>query len=238
MSELEKGAVKAVQDLYDVVHHDILSMDLRKNYETWELLSNARTEGRVFAKLKWPKDRVVMIQKLHRKHISFRLKFRWCPYHLSKNQSNPKQFQNHFYVSQNTVCIYSSQIYSSHKHSYHKHSYQVRSFSLFSIPHYSMFNNTFIFLYLLFLLVMLQQRKYQTQLLLQRLQPEMYKIPQAFLKPYLWLQNRIIRRNRDPQGHWWTTNCLVGFIRHIASLAYHCHEPHDQVDHDCQEAHD
>ncbi|XP_028944176.1 uncharacterized protein LOC126588171 isoform X3 [Malus sylvestris] len=144
MSELEKGAVKAVQDLYDVVHHDILSMDLRKNYETWELLSNARTEGRVFAKLKWPKDRVVM----------------------------------------------------------------------------------------------LQQRKYQTQLLLQRLQPEMYKIPQAFLKPYLWLQNRIIRRNRDPQGHWWTTNCLVGFIRHIASLAYHCHEPHDQVDHDCQEAHD
>ncbi|XP_050109197.1 callose synthase 9-like isoform X4 [Malus sylvestris] len=60
MSELEKGAVKAVQDLYDVVHHDILSMDLRKNYETWELLSNARTEGRVFAKLKWPKDRVVI----------------------------------------------------------------------------------------------------------------------------------------------------------------------------------
>ncbi|RXH84667.1 hypothetical protein DVH24_032951 [Malus domestica] len=91
----------------------------------------------------------------------------------------PKQFQNHFYVSQNTVCISSSQIYSSHKHSY-------------------------------------QQRKYQTQLLLQRLQPEMYKIPQAFLKPYLWLQNRIIRRNRDPQGHWWTTNCLVGFIKHIS----------------------
>ncbi|KAM2691324.1 hypothetical protein EV2_005739 [Malus domestica] len=54
--ELEKGAVKAVQDLYDVVHHDILSMDLRGNYETWKLLSNARTEGRLFAKLKWPKD--------------------------------------------------------------------------------------------------------------------------------------------------------------------------------------
>ncbi|KAM0999395.1 hypothetical protein FF1_006102 [Malus domestica] len=71
MSELEKGAVKAVQDLYDVVHHDILSLDLRKNYETWELLSNARTKGCVFAKLKWPNNRVVMIQKLHRKHISF-----------------------------------------------------------------------------------------------------------------------------------------------------------------------
>ncbi|KAB2607463.1 callose synthase 9 [Pyrus ussuriensis x Pyrus communis] len=54
--ELEKGAVKAVQDLYDVVHHDILSMDLRGNYETWKLLLNARTEGRLFAKLKWPKD--------------------------------------------------------------------------------------------------------------------------------------------------------------------------------------
>ncbi|KAM1856022.1 hypothetical protein ACFX14_006307 [Malus domestica] len=66
MSELEKGAVKAVQDLYDVVHHDILSMDLRKNYETWELLSNARTKGRVFAKLKWPKDRVGMLVCLSR----------------------------------------------------------------------------------------------------------------------------------------------------------------------------
>lgn len=28
-SELEKGAVKAVQDLYDVVHHDILFGDKR-----------------------------------------------------------------------------------------------------------------------------------------------------------------------------------------------------------------
>lgn len=85
-SELEKGAVKAVQDLYDVVHHDVLSVNMRSvklliyasvnrivvwfssnhitlltatfrgNYETWKLLSNARTEGRLFAKLKWPKD--------------------------------------------------------------------------------------------------------------------------------------------------------------------------------------
>ncbi|XP_028944175.1 callose synthase 10-like isoform X2 [Malus sylvestris] len=174
MSELEKGAVKAVQDLYDVVHHDILSMDLRKNYETWELLSNARTEGRVFAKLKWPKDRVVI-----------------------------KDMQG----AQVKNCIHCVDALLNERP-----------------KRKDRFN--------------LKQRKYQTQLLLQRLQPEMYKIPQAFLKPYLWLQNRIIRRNRDPQGHWWTTNCLVGFIRHIASLAYHCHEPHDQVDHDCQEAHD
>lgn len=27
-----------------------------KNYETWNLLSKARTEGRLFTKIKWPKD--------------------------------------------------------------------------------------------------------------------------------------------------------------------------------------
>ena len=84
--EMEKGAVKAVQDLYDVVRHDVLSIDMRyvkfdgvglcvrliyfsfswiynlvnvyirDNYETWNILSKARTEGRLFAKLKWPKD--------------------------------------------------------------------------------------------------------------------------------------------------------------------------------------
>lgn len=28
----------------------------RENYDTWNLLSKARTEGRLFSKLKWPKD--------------------------------------------------------------------------------------------------------------------------------------------------------------------------------------
>lgn len=83
-SELEKGAVKAVQDLYDVVRHDFLSVNMRSvklitlcfcvvnisfdfqlnaflgffrdTYDTWNLLSKARTEGRLFSKLKWPKD--------------------------------------------------------------------------------------------------------------------------------------------------------------------------------------
>ncbi|CAB4281726.1 unnamed protein product [Prunus armeniaca] len=66
-SELEKGAVKAVQDLYDVVHHDVLSVNMRGNYETWKLLSNARTEGRLFAKLKWPKDPELraQVKRLH-----------------------------------------------------------------------------------------------------------------------------------------------------------------------------
>lgn len=54
--ELEKGAVKAVQDLYDVVRHDVLSINMRANYETWNLLSKARNEGRLFTNLKWPKD--------------------------------------------------------------------------------------------------------------------------------------------------------------------------------------
>ncbi|KAL5566482.1 hypothetical protein UlMin_029646 [Ulmus minor] len=55
-SDLEKGAVKAVQDLYDVIRHDVLSINMRENYETWNLLSKARNEGRLFNKIKWPKD--------------------------------------------------------------------------------------------------------------------------------------------------------------------------------------
>ncbi|GAV74732.1 Glucan_synthase domain-containing protein/FKS1_dom1 domain-containing protein [Cephalotus follicularis] len=54
--EVEKGVVKAVQDLYDVVRYDVLSIDMREHYETWNLLSKARNEGRLFAKLKLPKD--------------------------------------------------------------------------------------------------------------------------------------------------------------------------------------
>ncbi|XP_059430070.1 callose synthase 9 [Corylus avellana] len=54
--EYEKGAVQAVQDLYDVVRYDFLSTNIRDYYETWNALSKARTEGRLFAKLKWPKD--------------------------------------------------------------------------------------------------------------------------------------------------------------------------------------
>ncbi|KAJ4980192.1 hypothetical protein NE237_010972 [Protea cynaroides] len=55
-SELQMGAVKAVQDLDDVMQHDILSVDMRGHYETWIALSKARAEGRLFSKLKWPKD--------------------------------------------------------------------------------------------------------------------------------------------------------------------------------------
>lgn len=82
--ELEKGAVKAIQDLYDVVQHDVLAINMRsvnlllygssctfflllpwmheflhicrEHYETWNILSKARTEGRLFTNLKWPQD--------------------------------------------------------------------------------------------------------------------------------------------------------------------------------------
>ncbi|XP_022729546.1 callose synthase 9 isoform X3 [Durio zibethinus] len=54
--EHEKGAVQAVQDLYDVVQHDVLAINMRDHSEQWINISKARTEGRLFAKLKWPRD--------------------------------------------------------------------------------------------------------------------------------------------------------------------------------------
>ncbi|KAL9407348.1 hypothetical protein Peur_004320 [Populus x canadensis] len=58
----ENGAIKAVQDLYDVVRHDVLSVNMREHYETWNLLSKARTEGRLFTNLKWPRDTELKMQ--------------------------------------------------------------------------------------------------------------------------------------------------------------------------------
>ncbi|KAL8505877.1 hypothetical protein ACS0TY_016920 [Phlomoides rotata] len=54
--ELETGAIKAMLDLYDVMRLDVLSINMRDNYETWNMLQRARTEGRLFQNLKWPKD--------------------------------------------------------------------------------------------------------------------------------------------------------------------------------------
>lgn len=83
-ADSEKGAIKAVQDLYDVVRYDVLSVNMRlptlqctfiilnkvvfalflssvafmfrENYDTWNILARARAEGRLFSKLKWPRD--------------------------------------------------------------------------------------------------------------------------------------------------------------------------------------
>ncbi|XP_006354195.1 callose synthase 9 [Solanum tuberosum] len=54
--ELETGAVKAIQDLYDVLRLDVLRFNMRDHIDTWNTLSKARNEGRLFSKLKWPRD--------------------------------------------------------------------------------------------------------------------------------------------------------------------------------------
>ncbi|KAJ8760129.1 hypothetical protein K2173_010985 [Erythroxylum novogranatense] len=65
--DLVKGAIKAVQDLYDVVRIDVLSIDMREHYETWDLLSKARIEGRLFTDLKWPRNAQLraQVKRLH-----------------------------------------------------------------------------------------------------------------------------------------------------------------------------
>lgn len=65
--ELAKGAVKALQDLYDVVRHDFLSVNMREHYETWNILAKARTEGHLFSNLKWPRDAELrtQVKRLH-----------------------------------------------------------------------------------------------------------------------------------------------------------------------------
>ncbi|KAJ0249614.1 Callose synthase 9 [Hirschfeldia incana] len=54
--EHEKGAIKALQDLYDVMRLDILHINMMGQYEEWTILTQAWNEGRLFTKLKWPKD--------------------------------------------------------------------------------------------------------------------------------------------------------------------------------------
>ncbi|KAJ8436777.1 hypothetical protein Cgig2_032005 [Carnegiea gigantea] len=54
--ELHKGAVKAIQDLYDVMRYDVLAGNMRDHMQTWNTLSKARADGTLFSKLKWPKE--------------------------------------------------------------------------------------------------------------------------------------------------------------------------------------
>eukprot|EP01018_Ginkgo_biloba_P028898 Gb_01752 [translate_table: standard] len=65
--DLAKGAVKAVQDLYDVVTHDIQSYDLREHIDDRRRIAKARNEGRLFSKLEWPKEPELreQIKRLH-----------------------------------------------------------------------------------------------------------------------------------------------------------------------------
>lgn len=66
-TELEKGAIRAIQDLYDVIQYDVYSLDMRGNLDEWNEISKARAEGRLFSTLKWPQDPElkVLIKRLH-----------------------------------------------------------------------------------------------------------------------------------------------------------------------------
>uniref|UniRef100_A0A1D1Z005 1,3-beta-glucan synthase n=1 Tax=Anthurium amnicola TaxID=1678845 RepID=A0A1D1Z005_9ARAE len=67
VESFESGAIKAIQDLYDVVHHDVYFLDLRSNYDMWSKISKAKAEGRLFSTLKWPKDPELkaQVRRLH-----------------------------------------------------------------------------------------------------------------------------------------------------------------------------
>ncbi|KAM0845874.1 hypothetical protein ACQ4PT_056064 [Festuca glaucescens] len=54
--DMKKGAVNATQDLYEVVHHEVLSVDMSGNIDDWSLINRARAEGRLSSNLKWPND--------------------------------------------------------------------------------------------------------------------------------------------------------------------------------------
>ncbi|KAJ7532009.1 hypothetical protein O6H91_14G068400 [Diphasiastrum complanatum] len=54
--ERAKAAVKALQDLYEVMMRDFLSSELREKFESWAVLKNARREERLFSNLVWPSD--------------------------------------------------------------------------------------------------------------------------------------------------------------------------------------
>ncbi|CAN6314262.1 unnamed protein product [Urochloa humidicola] len=55
-SDLKKGAVNAIQDLYEVVHHEVFSVDMGAHLDEWTQINRARAEGRLFNNLKWPND--------------------------------------------------------------------------------------------------------------------------------------------------------------------------------------
>ncbi|XP_072977021.1 callose synthase 10 isoform X1 [Typha angustifolia] len=65
--ELAKGVSKAIYDVYDVVTHDLLTSQLREQFDTWNILAKARKEGRLFSKVSWPRDPEIkeQVKRLH-----------------------------------------------------------------------------------------------------------------------------------------------------------------------------
>jgi len=62
-----------MQDLYDVVTHDILSPNLRENYDTWGILKKEKIEGHLFSQMEWPKDLEIW-EQIKRFHLLLTIK--------------------------------------------------------------------------------------------------------------------------------------------------------------------
>ncbi|ONK58964.1 uncharacterized protein A4U43_C08F1540 [Asparagus officinalis] len=64
---LAAGASKAVYELYDVVTHDLLTSNLREQFDTWNILARARNEGRLFSRIEWPRHPEIkeQVKRLH-----------------------------------------------------------------------------------------------------------------------------------------------------------------------------
>ncbi|GAB2240870.1 hypothetical protein Droror1_Dr00021388 [Drosera rotundifolia] len=65
--ELSKGAAKALFEFYEVVTHDLLANNLSEQIDTWNILAKARSEGRLFSRIEWPKDPEIkeQVKRLH-----------------------------------------------------------------------------------------------------------------------------------------------------------------------------
>lgn len=65
--ELAQGASNAMSDLYDVITHDLLTPNLREQFDTWNILARARNEGRLFSRILWPEDPEIdqQVKRLH-----------------------------------------------------------------------------------------------------------------------------------------------------------------------------
>ncbi|KAK1305968.1 Callose synthase 10 [Acorus calamus] len=65
--ELAGGVSKAMLDLYVVVTHELLSQNLREQFDTWHILARARYEGRLFNRIEWPKEPEIkeQVKRLH-----------------------------------------------------------------------------------------------------------------------------------------------------------------------------
>lgn len=71
--ELAKGAAKAVYELYEVVTHGLLSPDLSEQIDTWNIVARARNEGRLFARIGWPRDPDIK-EQVKRLHLLLKVK--------------------------------------------------------------------------------------------------------------------------------------------------------------------